>query len=137
MLFNDCLLFNARKLEKQLNQLALMQFKSLNIHPTYGYIMLVVEEYGDVRTKDIVNVLGLSSSTVTRMVDKLVKDEYLVRKSTKMELTKKGQVMIPEIKAAFENFHNCYIEQISQDKIDETILAIQNFLKELEKIEKN
>lgn len=119
--FENCLLYNTRKLDQELTKLAINEFKHLNLHPTYAYILTYIHKNEYVLTKQIVNTLNLSSSTITRMIDKLIDQGYVIRGSDKstcvIYLTSHGINLIPEINIAWENFHRKYSTNFEQDQI--------------------
>lgn len=109
-MFEQCLLFNAKKLERQLSIIIEEEFENMNFHHTYAYIMTVIASQEFVRTKQISCELGLDSSTVTRMVAKLERDGLVRKGSYKstvdISLTAKGLDLMPSIRQAWENYHN-------------------------------
>ncbi len=108
-MFNDCILYNAKKLERQLSKLIEEEFANVGFHHTYAYIMTVISRGEYVKTKDISLELSLDSSTVTRMVSKLEKDG-LVKKGSEhskvdISLTAKGKELMPSIVLAWDRYH--------------------------------
>ncbi len=120
-MLSDCLLFNIKKLEGRLSKLAEEQFTKLNLHHTYVYILTIINNYGVTKTKYIAYELGLNSSTVTRMVNKLEQDGYVLRgsKNSKVDilLTEKGKNIMPKIDECWHDFHKRYEEILSYNDV--------------------
>lgn len=118
-MFNQCILYNAKKLERTLSQIVEEEFKNIDMHPTYAYILRVIASADYVKTKHISCQLGLDSSTVTRMVAKLEKDGYVTKGSENspvdISLTPKGKKLIPEIIKAWDNYHDRCDELLSAE----------------------
>lgn len=108
-MFNDCILYNVKNLERKLTKIAEDEFDEIGLHHTYGYILTVIGSKDYVKTKQISKELCLDSSTVTRMVKKLENEGY-VQKGSKnspvdISLTTKGKALIPDIHKAWDNYH--------------------------------
>ncbi len=133
-MFSKCILFNAKRLEKNLSKVAEEEFAAINLHHTYAYILTVISHYEIVKTKDIANTLSLDSSTVTRMVNKLIKDGYVIKGSTSspvdISLTAKGQKLMPEISGAWERYH----ERCSKVLGTEQLANLFNMVEETNKL---
>lgn len=108
-MFNNCMLYNAKKMERMLSQIAEEEFSNIGLHHTYGYILTVIASQDFVKTKTISCQLALDSSTVTRMVSKLEKEGLVVRGSDNspvdIGLSDAGRKLLPEIKLAWDNYH--------------------------------
>lgn len=108
-MFNDCILFNSKKLERKLTNIAEQEFEKIGLHHTYAYILTVIDRCGYTKVKVISVELCLDSSTVTRMVNKL-ENEGLVQRGSEnskveISLTSKGQELIPAISEAWKSYH--------------------------------
>lgn len=127
MEFENCLLLNVKNLNRKINNIAEKEFKKINLHPTYAYIIFSVAKSKEIKTKDIASTLGLDSSTVTRMVDKLIENKYLIKGNENSKLNiildKKGKDSLIDIQKCWEN-----INQTFEEKLNE---------KNLKKLEKN
>lgn len=108
-MFNDCMLYNAKKMERMLTQIAEEEFSNIGLHHTYGYILTVIASQEYVKTKTISCELALDSSTVTRMVSKLEKEGLVIKGSehspVDISLSAEGRKLLPEIKKAWDNYH--------------------------------
>ncbi len=108
-MFNNCILFNVKMLERRLSQLAEEEFAKIGIHHSYGYILTVIASKDYIKTKEIASTLNLKSSTVTRMVTKLERDGLVIKGSehspVDITLSPKGKEMLPKITAVWDSFH--------------------------------
>ncbi len=128
-MFTNCMLFNAKQLERQLSVIAEEEFKAIGMHHSYGYMLTAIASKEYIKTKEIATILGLKSSTVTRMVAKLENDG-LVKKGSEnskvdISLTTKGKQLLPEIKTVWDNFHIRVEKLISaneQANINQTLI---------------
>ncbi len=134
-MFNDCILYNAKKLERQLSKLIEEEFSNIGFHHTYAYILTVISRGEYVKTKDISQELSLDSSTVTRMVSKLEKDG-LVKKGSEhskvdISLTEKGSELMPSIALAWDRYHRRCDELLTlngKEELNQYLIDITNKL---------
>ncbi len=136
-MFSDCILFNSKRLERQLSSIAEEEFANIGLHHSYGYILSVISTYGYVKTKNISCELGLDSSTVTRMVAKLEKEGYVQKGSenspVEISLTIKGQNLMPEIQSVWDNYHRRTEQLLGNDeerKLTKVLNEVNNKLDE-------
>lgn len=108
-MFNNCILFNVKMLERQLSQIAEEEFTKIGIHHSYGYMLTVIASKEYIKTKEIAATLNLKSSTVTRMVTKLEHDGLVTKGSihspVDISLSEKGKEFMPEINDVWNSFH--------------------------------
>lgn len=120
-MIDTCLYLNVRRLERKLSTLLDSEFKEININPSSAYIIQTVSMSGHTKIKHISKNLGLSSSTVTRMVLKLEKEGYLKKGSETspcdISLTKKGSDILPEIHNSWNRFNSLIETTFTDDEI--------------------
>ncbi len=135
-MFNNCILFNVRKVEQILTKLAIEAFKPIGIHPSYGYIMQIVNTEGKaIQIKDIAHEMGLSSSTITRMIDKLEDLGYVRRCSSNkriIRLTEAGEELIPSVEECWSNFHALYNDKVTKETKTNLKQYTNDFMREFE-----
>ncbi len=79
-MFDRCLYFNTNHLARTIGKIWQDAFSELGLAPAHAYLLrLVIEQPGMVQ-KDIATELHLEKSTITRFVDKMVEQDYLIRK---------------------------------------------------------
>lgn len=120
-MFSNCILYNIKKFERELNRIVEEEFKTLDLHHTYAYILTYMSAHDYVKTKDIARTLNLSSSTVTRMITKLEDEKLIIKGSdhspVDISLSKKGNDLIPEISEAWKRYHKRCIEEFDAEQI--------------------
>ncbi len=137
-MFNNCILFNVKHLERQLSQIAEEEFAKIGIHHSYGYMLSVIASRDYIKTKEIASILNLKSSTVTRMVAKLIQDDLVVKGSVNspvdISLSPKGQEFMHEIVGVWNSFHQRINTNISKQDAND---FNQQIFKVLDSIDDN
>ncbi len=130
-MFENCLLFNVRNMEQKLTKMADESFSHINLHPTYGYIITLIGTYEFTKVKIIAEELNLDSSTITRMINKLINMGYVKKGSDKskvdLSLTIEGQELLKEVVKCWDDFHAKYKEVLSQAELTRLETEITNF----------
>lgn len=90
--------------------------------------------------KQIAERMNLSPSRLTRIIDGLVKKEYILReinpndrRNMIVELSKKGQALVTQLNKAYINIHSEILEDIDPDQHLPLITAMNQLLTALEK----
>lgn len=78
-MFERCIYFNTNALVRKINSHWDKAFKELGFPPSYAYLMRLVLETPGITSSELSTQLQLDKSTVTRFVDKLVKNDWLIR----------------------------------------------------------
>ena len=88
--FDDCLYFTISRLFRIANKYAEDAFSDLEICPTHGYLMILLDEQREgLSVSEIADKLAIAPSTVTRFVDKLTEKGLVKEKSRIPKLQKK------------------------------------------------
>lgn len=115
-----CLYFIVAKLFRMLKKIADDSFKQIDLCPTTAFILIVLKDYSDGLTGgQIAEIMTIAPSTVTRLIDQLEMNGYVLRiksgKQSYTKLTKKGRQFIPKVEKSWnELFSN--IEKLFPDK---------------------
>ena len=95
-----------------------------NISDSEYHFFLIVANSDDLNSKSLAEKMNLSPSRVSRVVDKLVKNGYLLRKSSETDrrnidisLTKKGQELSENIKIFRKDCEKKIIERLSKEEL--------------------
>lgn len=81
-MFDRCLYFNTNHLSRVVNKLWAEAYAPLGLAPAHSYLLrLVLEKEGLTQTQ-ITDMLHLEKSTVSRFIDKMVKEGYLTRQTS-------------------------------------------------------
>lgn len=103
---NDSLYFGISKLHRNVTRVAEEAFKGIDLSPSYGILMMLLDEWKQLSPTDISNSLDISPSTTTRFLDKLTRMGLVERRFegiyAYVSLTPAGQQKMPEIKGIME-----------------------------------
>ncbi len=103
---NDSLYFSVSRLNRNIQRISDEIFKKTGLPPSYGLLLLLLDEWKELSPTQISNTLDIKPSTTTRFLDKLQEKDIVVRRSdgkySYISLTPYGISKIPEIKGAFE-----------------------------------
>lgn len=102
----DSLFFSVSKLNRNVQRVADDIFRPTGLSPSYGLLLLLLDEWKELSPSKISVTLDIKPSTTTRFLDKLQKQNIVVRriegKYSFISLTPIGLSKLPEIKGAFE-----------------------------------
>ncbi len=102
----DSLYFSVSRLNRNIQRLADEEFKSVGLPPSYGLLLLLLDEWKELSPTKISRTLDIKPSTTTRFLDKLQKKDLVVRriegKYSYISLSPLGLSKLPSIKGAFE-----------------------------------
>ncbi|AIO18137.1 MarR family protein [Candidatus Izimaplasma bacterium HR1] len=103
---NDSLYFSVSRLNRNIQRIADEIFKPTGLPPSYGLLLLLLDEWKELSPTKISETLDIKPSTTTRFLDKLQKQDIVVRRTNGkysfISLTAFGLSKLPEIKGAFE-----------------------------------
>ena len=123
--FDQNLFFASSALARSMSSLADEAFKDMEITPTQGFTLIVINEIGLHGTSDIAKELYMQPSTITRFVDKLenlgyVKREYKGRK-VEIFLTEKGLEKEKEALKCLELLNDLTLEVLPENEKVEVV----------------
>lgn len=112
-LLNNCLYFTASRFARQMEKLAEEAFSSMDIPPSYAYLIITINDYPGISQKELCKKLAIAPSTSTRFIDKLVKNKFVERKRDGKHiliyLTEEGTSLCNEI---YENLNKIYLRHL-------------------------
>lgn len=76
----SCLYYSASALSRNMTRLADEAFRTTGLAPSYGFILMTINDEPGLNAKDISQIMQLEPSTVTRLLEKLESKNYLERK---------------------------------------------------------
>jgi len=133
---SNCLYFTSNKLSRMIGKMADQEFKITGLSPTYAFLLSIVNKKEGIVQKEIGEILHMSSSTITRFIDKLENKDLLKRvkkgKNSLIYLTEKGKKKQVKIDKAWENLHQRY-EKIIGHKEPEIVENINEISNKIEK----
>ena len=108
----DCLVFNSNSLARAISKLADGEFKRLGLSSSYAFLLLLVNGKPDISLLELAGKLHLSGSTVSRFSDSLARRGLVVKRNAGkivlVDITAKGQEMIPKIRRSLSSFEEKY-----------------------------
>ncbi|WP_138493354.1 MarR family winged helix-turn-helix transcriptional regulator [Paenibacillus pinistramenti] len=125
---NECLFFTVKKLDRIMDKIAEEAFKPTGLSPTYGFILLAVNENPGITQKELSDLLHTAPSTIARFVDKL-ESKQLVRsehsgRSALTYLTESGIEMVDQVNKAWDTLHSLYGQILGEQESDALSLHI-------------
>ncbi|MGG1659956.1 MarR family winged helix-turn-helix transcriptional regulator [Brevibacillus sp. NRS-1366] len=124
-LLSHCLYFTVARFARQMDKLAEEAFASLDIPPSYAYLIITIKDHPGISQKELCKKLSIAPSTSTRFIDKLVKSNYIERKPEGkhmlMYLTEAGKVLCQQIYDSLENIYLRHSEILEQSHSQQLI----------------
>ncbi|WP_042196143.1 MarR family winged helix-turn-helix transcriptional regulator [Paenibacillus camerounensis] len=125
---SECLFFTVKKLDRIMDKIAEEAFKPTGLSPTYGFIILAVNENPGIGQKELADLLHTAPSTIARFVDKL-ENKNLLRsehsgRSALTYLTDNGAEMVEQVNKAWDNLHKLYGAILGENESDALSLHI-------------
>ena len=94
----NCTYFVSNRLARDTEKIAKKIYEPTGMNPTYGYVLMAIDEQKTVLLHELADQMGYQPSTMSRFVDTLVKKgvikkQYDWRKVT-LSLTESGKAMV-------------------------------------------
>lgn len=97
-MFDRCLYFNTNHLSRVVGKIWKEAFDELGLAPSHAYLLRLVLDKPGLSQREIAAELHLEKSTITRFVDKMFAEGYLLRKAS-ISGSKNEQCIFPTAKA--------------------------------------
>ncbi len=131
-LFDACLYFKLNRMLRQMTLMADCAFSKHNVSSSHAYLMILIARKPKIGTVELSKELNLNPSTITRLVDKLVAQGYLLRmkegKRCEISCSKEGEILAKALHRTWNKF-----QKEMREKLGEDTYASMNV--ELQKIE--
>jgi DNA-binding MarR family transcriptional regulator len=118
-LLSGCLYFTANHLGRVINRMAEEEFGRIGLSPTYGFLMVAILENEGATHNELSQIMHLTPSTMTRLIDKLVYKQLVIRKQegrqVRIYATEAGRKLRDEIDTAWERLHSRYAEVLGRE----------------------
>ncbi|MGJ9460701.1 MarR family winged helix-turn-helix transcriptional regulator [Oceanobacillus sp. CF4.6] len=119
-ILENCLFFTSNVFARTIAKIATEVFTPTGLSPTYGYLILVVNQYPGISQKELCSKLSIAPSTSTRFVNKLIKQEVLRSenkwKETHIYLTEKGNRLYEEVCHCIDELDQRYNSILGESK---------------------
>jgi DNA-binding MarR family transcriptional regulator len=136
-LFDKCLYFTVSKLSRTITKMAEEEFAKTGLSPTYGFLVMTVNEKPGISQNEICDVLHIAPSTLTRFIDKLEGKGLVLRKSegknSFIYSTEKGIELQKEIEKAWLGLYNRYSEILGYEEGEKITKITNDTFNKLEK----
>jgi len=128
--------FSASALARKIEKLAVESWKSVNLSPSHGYLLLAVLEEPGIQPGTLANEMQLKPSTITRLIEKLEEKKLVIRttdgKLTNVYPTPKAKELHRKLKECLNHFHSSYSTILGKE---ECVNLIGNMNKLADKLE--
>ncbi|MEO8400072.1 MAG: MarR family transcriptional regulator [Ignavibacteriaceae bacterium] len=107
-----CLFYSANALARTITKMAEEEFKIVGLAPSYAFLLMTVNDKPGIQPKEISQIMMLTPSTITRLIEKMEFKDYLNKeqdgKFTKVYPTEKSKKLNNKIHQAWENLFSNY-----------------------------
>jgi len=121
-IFKNCLFYSANALARTITRIADEEFSITGLPSQYCYLLILVIEKPSVQPKELAEKLSLTPSTISRFLDKMEEQGYIIRamdgKYTYITPTQKARKNLDNIRRAWENLYRRYIEVLGKEFAD-------------------
>lgn len=125
-----CLYFSANALARAITKMAEEIFAPTGLHPSYAFLVMSVNKYPGISAGDLAEMMRLSPSTITRLVEKLEEKQLARRmsegKSTLVFPTPASVALDGQVRAAWSALYKRYIAVLGEETAGQlTALAFE------------
>lgn len=132
---NGCLFFSTTKLARELGKIAEEAFSKTGMSPSHAVLLYIVNLKGEIQQKEIGELLHLTPSTITRLIDKLERKGYVKKqakgKNVCLQATTEGLAQQEQVIASWNQLHSSYQNILTEE---ETIRFLEISGKLLQKL---
>ncbi|WP_159459746.1 MarR family winged helix-turn-helix transcriptional regulator [Scatolibacter rhodanostii] len=118
---DGCLFFSITKLAREFSKLAENAFSKTGLSPSHAVLLYIINLKGSMQQKDVGELLHLTPSTITRLIDKLERKGYVAKqlegKNVCLLSTEKGQSQQDLIIDAWNLLHKDYQDILTQEEM--------------------
>lgn len=112
----NCLYFQTNSLARVLSRMADEAFKSVGLSTSYAFLLMKVCDEPGIQPSQLSEVLQLTPSTITRLIEKMEHQGYVKRisegRATRVEPSQKCRSKIVEIRKAWADLQGEYREKL-------------------------
>lgn len=118
-LLECCLYFTANNLARTITRMAEEAFAPLALSPSQAFLVMLAIESPGMSASDMASQLHLAPSTVTRLVDGLIRKDFVERKiegkASLIHPTPKSKELATEIAAAWKRLYHNYSDILGEN----------------------
>lgn len=124
----NCLYYSATALARKLTRMAEEEFRPTGVAPSYGFVLMSVNQQPGITAGEIAGIMQLRPSTVTRLVDKLEEGRYLRRqaegKLMRVFPMQRSVKLDGRLRAAWRGLYRRYTETLGERPSKELTSAV-------------
>lgn len=137
-LLECCLYFTANNLARTITRLAEEAFAPLGLSPSQAFLVMLATESPGISASDMAAQLHLAPSTVTRLVDGLIRKNFVERKiegkASLIYPTPKSQELAADIAAAWHSLYRAYSDVLGENAGRELTDLIHSAFRQLDSV---
>lgn len=144
---NCCVDEVGEMIQKLVRVFQLFERDQIKVHgftTTQCYTLLEISKFGNLSMNEISEKMNLNSSTMTRILDKLVRDEYILRckddndkRIVIVSLTEKGIEAASKLNDSVKAYYKKIIQNIPEGQVEEILKSVNILQKAFEKANPN
>jgi DNA-binding MarR family transcriptional regulator len=108
-----CLFFSANALARNLTRISEAAFARTGLAPSLAFVLMTINRQPGIQPSEVAQIMMLSPSTVTRLVEKLETRGLLLReaqgKAILIHPTPAGEILYPELREAWRQTRAAYL----------------------------
>ncbi len=129
--------FSTSKLSRAFGKAADQAFEKIGLSSSHAFILYLINENGCIQQKEIGEILHLTPSTISKLLEKLETRKYIEKqsqgKNVYIKETSLGLSLQKQILLSWKDLHIGYEENLSDDEIEQFIRTSQKLIKHMEK----
>ena len=133
---NGCLFFTSAKLARELGRIADESFRKTGFSPSHAILLYIVNLRGGIPQKEIGEMLHLTPSTITRLLERLERNEFIAKKSEGKNVylctTPEGLALQSDIITAWNMLQGKYEDVLTEEETSRFIEISSKLLKSLD-----
>lgn len=127
-IFCNCLYYSANALARTITRMAEESFAPSGLAPSYVFIIMAVNNQPGISIGELAEVMQLSYSTITRLVEKLEHKQLVVRstegRNTFVTPTPQAIELNPKILECWNGLYNKFLTMLGKKEADKLAATI-------------
>lgn len=138
-MFEECLYFNSNTLARTVTRIWTEKYRHFDLSPPHAFLLRVVLANPGMLPRELADELNLTRSTITRFLDSLEKNDFLVRKATETDgrevqiyPTKKAKNIHTKLNNAGKELTQLMEKKLGNDVLSDFVSNIREVKKTIE-----
>lgn len=128
-MYDNSLYFHCNKLARKLNRIWELGFEKLGISPSHGYLLQLVLTRPGITQHQLVQLLKLEKSTVSRFIDVLTKQGWVTRRksgrNSVVEATDQARLLEIRLASTMRSLDQQLAEQLGRENMERLVRVIR------------